>query len=366
MAKKELIEEKPVEEQKCRSCGGAMRFDPERGKLVCDNCGAVEVIDAHGKDQAAQLEGFDFHSLNQMAEDPNAQALPIYNCVSCGAEIIADAERFSLTCPYCGNNIVLTDKISGKLRPDGVLPFKITSKELPQAMTRFYKGKVLLPKNFFSDSRIGEVTGVYLPFWVFDGNLSGVLEYDAETVSTHRSGDYMVTDTAHYRLSRDVSVDFQNVPVDASGRVDDALMDSLEPFDVSETQPFDMRYLAGFAADRFDQPRRETEKRARARMLSSAQSVASSKASAGYGSARQTGGSLRADLKARYLLFPVYLFDVLHNGNSYHFAVNGQSGKVVGNLPIDKGVSFRYFLSRMAVATAALLAVSVVRYFMGR
>ncbi len=355
-----------VEEQKCPSCGAAMRFDPKEGRLVCDSCGRTEKISASGEAQEAQLGGFDFENLAQQAVDPDAEALPIYHCVSCGAEVIADAQRFSLTCPYCGNNIVLTDKVSGKLRPDGVLPFQITSDTLPDAMTRFYKGKRLLPKNFFSDSRMGSVTGVYLPFWVFDGNLSGVLDYAAERSSTHRSGDYIITDTSHYILKRDVSVDFKDVPVDASGRIDDALMDSLEPFDMQQEQPFDTRFLAGFAADRFDQAKEDTAERARARMRSTAESIAHSQAGAGYGLVRQTGGSLTANLKARYVLFPVYLFDLMHNGNSYHFAVNGQSGKVVGNLPIDRGVSFRYFLLRMGVILLALLGVSVVRYFMGR
>jgi len=364
----------PIKEQKCPACGAPMRFDPQTGALVCDYCGATadlsESSGANAPEQPAPagdtIQGLDFGGLNAQATDPDAQALPIYNCVSCGAEVIAAAEQFSLTCPYCGNNIVLTNKITGKLRPEGVLPFRIDAKALPDAMNRFYRDKVLLPRNFFSESTMGKVTGVYLPFWVFSGTLSGALSYRAERSSTHRSGDYEVTDTDHYRLERDVSLDFENLPVDASGRVDDALTDSLEPFDLSEAKPFDPRYLAGFTADRFDREKDDMESRAKERMFSSASKVISAEVSREYDTVSRTGGSLEADLRARYLLFPLYLFDVAHGGKSYHFAVNGQTGKVVGEIPTDKAVSRRYFLLRAGAVALAVLLIAIAKYLLGR
>jgi hypothetical protein len=246
-----------------------------------------------------------------------------------------------------------------------VIPFRITSKELPDAMTRFYKDKVLLPKNFFSDSRMGKITGVYVPFWVFSGKLTGELNYNATRSSTYQKGDYEVTDTDHYRLTRGVTAEFKDLPVDASGRIDDALMDSLEPFDMGEAKPFDMRYLAGFTADRFDQAKGDISRRAERRMRTTADSVSNREAGRGYESAQRTGGRLRADITAKYLLFPVYMFDISHGGKDYHFAVNGQSGKVVGSLPTDAGVSLAYFLRRAGIALLTVLGISAVVYFMG-
>lgn len=356
----------PIKEHKCPSCGAAMRFDPKKGKLVCDYCGTEAEIQDVPQSDVPGLEGFDFDSLSEHATDLNAEALPVYNCESCGAEVIAPAEQAALTCPYCGNNIVLTDKVSGKLRPDGVIPFKLTAKDLPARMTNFYKDKKLLPKNFFSESKMSKITGVYVPFWVFSGRLSGELNYSAERVSTYQQGDYEVTDTDHYRLSRNVSVEFSDLPVDASGRIDDALMDSLEPFDMAEAKPFDMRYLAGFTADRFDQAKNDISERAERRMRNTAESAADAQAGYGYDSARRTGGRLSAELQAKYLLLPVYLFDLAHNGKNYSFAVNGQTGKVVGTLPIDGGVSFSYFLRRAVTVLLGVLGVSAVMYFLGR
>jgi len=365
-----------VAEQKCPGCGAALRFDPEKAKLVCDFCGTeVEIAPeapaekpkpkAKTAGKKAGVSGFNFQDLNEQATDPDAEDLPVYNCISCGAEVIAPREQMALTCPYCGNNIVLTDKITGKLRPDGVIPFKITPRELPQAMNKFYRKKKLMPRGFFTDSTIGQVTGVYVPFWVFSGELSGRLIYRGEQSETHRSGSYLITDTHHYQLTRDVGMQFRDVPVDASGRIDDKLMDSLEPFRMEDVQNFDMRYLAGFTADRFDKKKNNIAHRAENRMDSSANAVASTKAGAGYSGVRKTGGALRASLDAKYLLLPVYLFDVDHGGKSYHYAFNGQTGKVVGQVPTDELVSRLYFLVRFGAVSAGILLIFFLRYMLG-
>lgn len=415
-----------IAEQKCPACGAPLRFDPASGMLVCDYCGtktelpkvqkpgkdmkkpakdkdsaqtgsqavpagnaaqgkpaaAPGTVQAHSTAEAQaiqkekdkkrkkpveddEIDGFDFNSLNDMVTDPNAMALPIYNCVSCGAEVIAPAEQVALTCPYCGNNIVLTEKVTGKLRPDGVIPFKIQAKDLPAAVNHFYKDKKLLPRHFFSESTMGKVTGVYVPFWVFSGDVKGTLGYNAQTSSSSRSGDYIITQTNYYKLVRDAALAFDNLPVDASGRIEDRLMDSLEPFNAAETQPFDMRYLAGFTADRFDQKKSAISERASSRMKNSAYSIVNSQATAGYGSCSLTKGRLNADINAKYILFPVYMFDISYRGTDYHFAVNGQTGKVVGDVPTDSNVSFLYFLKRFAIVGGGLFAMSVAKYMLG-
>ena len=357
-----------IKEQKCKLCGGAMRFDPAKGLLVCDFCGNEVEINGEEEEKSESLErieGFDFNALNDQAFKEGAVSLPVYNCVSCGAEVIAPAEQMALTCPYCGNNIVLTDKASGGLRPDAVIPFSIIPDSLPGAVRHFYQNKKLLPKGFFSDSTMGKVTGVYVPFWVFGGKLNGRLNYSADKSSSTRSGDYIITSVDHYRLVRDVELSFADVPVDAGGKIDDSLMDSLEPFRTSEAKPFDMRYLAGFTADRFDEHKDKISNRAESRMSASTGNAALPIAGAGYESVSYSGGKLTAAIKARYMLFPVYMFDILHNNERYHFAVNGQTGKVVGKLPLDKNASRMYFLKWTAILSGGMFFLSVLKYLLG-
>lgn len=349
--------------QKCPNCGAPLRYDPASGRLVCDYCDSSFEIKEEKKEK--QEIAFDFSSLDDRITHPDAENLPIYVCRSCGAELIAPIQQSALTCPYCGNNIVLTDKVSGMLRPNGVIPFRITSEQLPDAVNRFYKGKKLLPKNFFSESSMGKVTGVYAPFWVFSGNLSGRVNLNAENTHTHRQGDYLITDVTKYRLVRQASLDFADLPVDAGEKIDDALMDSLEPFNMNEVQPFDMRYLAGFTAERFDESKQNVAERAEKRMRSTAYSAVNSAGGAGYGSTSIRDTSLKANLDAKYILFPVYMFDIKYGKKDYHFAVNGQTGKVVGEVPTSKSVSRGYFLKRFGIVAGILVVFSVVKYFMG-
>lgn len=394
---------RPVTEQKCPACGAPLRFDPASGKLICDYCGTVTDLPSSadtpaatagtgkeqgsgsasgqngtagkadsGKPQGSEelpeedtISGFDFQSMTDAVSVPDAEDLPVYNCVSCGAEVITPPEQAALTCPYCGNNIVLTDKISGKLRPDGVIPFKIRPEELPDAVNRFYSDKKLLPRGFFSRSTMGKVTGVYVPFWVFNGKAGGQMTYRAQTSAASRSGDYIITRTDHYQLIRDAALSFDNLPVDASGRIEDRLMDSLEPFDSSETKPFDMRYLAGFTADRFDQKKSDLSSRARSRMLKTMTSLVDSEAAGSYGAVTRQSARLHVSLDAKYILFPVYLFEISHDGKSYPFAVNGQTGKVVGDVPTDSGVSTLYFLKRFALVSGTLIILTVAKYMLG-
>lgn len=381
-----------IQEQKCPQCAAPLRYDPELGRLVCDHCGAdfsiertppgekipVGVRDPGAKKAKrkqdshtpeATVEGFDFGRMANRVINLHAGALPVYNCVSCGAEVIAPPEQMALTCPYCGNNITLTDKLSGPLRPDGVLPFSIVPGAVPAAVRRFYRGKRLAPRGFFSDAHVGRVTGVYVPFWVFDGRLAGPMTFSGTRTRSHRSGDYIITETDHFALDRDVSLAFQGVPVDASGRVDDRLMDSLEPFDLRQVRPFDTGYLAGFTADRFDVAGRDLTQRAKARMTSTAAALAADRAGTGYAGVGLTSAALTAEMNAKYLLLPVYLFELEHavgkTVQRYAFAMNGQTGKVVGDLPTDKGVSRLYFLRWTLLTAGVLFGALVLKYFLG-
>lgn len=354
-------------EQKCPSCGAMMRYDPKKSLLICDYCETELAVSESGEIFGdAEEGGFDFHAFQQQAESGDAESLPIYHCVSCGAELIAPPEEFALTCPYCRNNIVLTDKISGRLRPDGVVPFRIEARELPERLKAFYRDKKLLPKRFFSEAAMENITGVYVPFWIFSGNVSGSLEYSGWRESRRTEGNYTITDRKYYDIVRGVSADFDGLPVDAGGRMDDDMMDSLEPFDLSEQKPFQVGWLAGFTADRFDVPAADLEERARLRMENTVSGQVSSDVSRQYGGVSLKGARLMRKLTAKYVLLPVYFFSLYYEGQEYRFAVNGQTGKTVGHVPTGKAESRACFLLRFGIAAGGILLLLLLKYLLGR
>lgn len=350
-------------EQKCVACGAPLKFDPATGKMKCEWCESIYDIEELPQEYTAPVSAAAAAPMPEEAPqpDPELGRLSVYNCRSCSAEVIADPETAALICPYCGNNIVLADKLAGSLKPDGIVPFRIEPKKLPAAVRQFYKGKNLLPRGFFSDANIGTVQGVYVPFWIYDCAVSGDMSFSAQRVNSFRRGDYIITETSHYSLMRDVYMDFEGVTADASKRMDDALMDSLEPFDLSDIKPFDIKYLSGYVADRFDMAADDVKNRANLRMLNTASDIVSSRTTGGYLSVAPMGNDLRVNRKKlKYVLLPVYVFDLEHGGKKYPFAVNGQTGKVVGDLPTSGATSALWFLKTFGIGLGATILLSLL------
>ena len=98
----------------------------------------------------------------------------VYTCKSCGGELVCDESTAATACPFCGNPIVLTGRLSGDLKPDYVIPFKLDKKAAEAALRNHMKGKRLLPNLFRSENRISEVKGVYVPFWLFDADAAAL------------------------------------------------------------------------------------------------------------------------------------------------------------------------------------------------
>lgn len=351
-------------EQKCPKCGGTTHFDPKTQMLVCDYCDSIFPFDIEKVQSEAVTEDFRFEDFAKGYESPDAESLPIYLCESCGAELIAPAEQISLTCPYCGNHIVLSDKVSGNLRPNGIIPFKVAAKELPDLLRTFYQDKKLLPKSFFSDAAMSKITGVYVPFWIFSGRVVGSASFIASLSSTRKEGDYIITDTSFYEVQTGVDAAFQNIPVDASKRISDKMMDSLEPFDMGEVKPFDVGYLAGFTSDRFDSSSDDMEARAKGRIDNTANSLLAAQAGS-FEKIKIAGGDLKTTLSAQYYLLPVYLFKLRFLNKDYAFAVNGQSGRIVGELPSSAVLSRIYFLKRFIPISMGVLLAFILKYFLG-
>ena len=103
----------------------------------------------------------------------DADAMRAYSCPSCGAELICDETTAATSCPYCGNPTVVPGKFAGALKPEYVLPFKLAKEDAVKALKAHYKGKPFLPKAFSAENHVQEIKGVYVPFWMFDGEAEG-------------------------------------------------------------------------------------------------------------------------------------------------------------------------------------------------
>lgn len=360
-----------IQEYKCPCCGGAIVFDSAIQKMKCPCCDTefeMEVLQGYDDALKQQEQGDDMTwdtAAGSEWQDGEETGLRTYQCKSCGGEIVGDESMAASSCPYCGNPIVLMGQFSGDLRPDYVIPFKLDKKAAKAGLMKHLNGKRLLPKIFKDQNHIDEIKGVYVPFWLFDTDADASIRYRATNVRTWSDSDYNYTETSHYMVQRGGSIGFNQVPVDGSSKMADDLMESIEPFDFSEAVPFQTAYLAGYMADKYDVSAEESVERANERVKRSTEEAFADTVK-GYATVIPESSSIR--LKggtAKYALYPVWLLNTTWNGNQYTFAMNGQNGKFVGDLPVDKGAARKWTIGLSAVCSAVVFGIVKLLWLIG-
>lgn len=371
-----------VTNYKCPACTGPLHFSGDSGKLECEYCGScydVEEIEAlfaekeaaaarvsdEPEEKAAESDeesSWDFSDINSDWGEDGVK-MKAYSCPSCGAELICDETTAATSCPYCGNPTVIPGQFSGMLKPDYVIPFKLGKADAITTLKKHYRGKIFLPKTFADGNHLEEIKGIYVPFWLFDGVVDGNIAYQGTRSHTHTEGDEEVTITDHYRMDRAGIVPFERIPADASSKMPDEHMDSIEPFDYSELKPFSTAYLPGFLADKYDVTVEECSDRADERAAKTVRDLFYRDASAGYETCISVSENISIQRgKVHYALMPVWLLNTKWNGQDFLFAMNGQTGKMVGDLPISKGKFWLTFLGIDVVLTIIAAIIMALVY----
>lgn len=345
-------------EQKCPRCGGAIEFNAGTQNLKCPYCDAEFDIDAidQAEQSAANMgqDNFEWSSQGAQWQPDEINGMSVYVCKSCGGEIVADATTGATTCPYCDNPVVMTGQFAGGLKPDLIIPFKYDKKAAKEALNRHIASKKMVPKIFKDQNHIEEIKGVYVPHWLFTGTAIADAEFTAERVRSWSDSNYNYKETSYFNCQRSGNLNFANIPVDGSSKMDDTLMESIEPFDVREAKSFSTAYMAGYLADKYDVGLEASIPRANERVKSSVES-ALERTVTGYNVVLPKYSQVNiANGSYAYALYPVWILNTSWNGKKYTFAMNGQTGKFVGDLPLDKSA----FWKKVAMFTPIMSAVA--------
>ncbi|WP_339158222.1 TFIIB-type zinc ribbon-containing protein [Paenibacillus sp. FSL W8-0186] len=338
----------PVIDYKCPNCGSGMVFNGRTGALTCQGCGRQDNIE-------------------QLPDPLTQQSFSEswgrgYHCNSCGAEVIADAEMTATVCSFCGTAVVLGDRLTGNLAPAKVLPFLISKEEAMAAFRKWCRNGLLTPDGFMTADRVKGITGVYVPFWLYELHNRVEVHGHATKVRTYTRGDYQYTETQHFAIYRKLRLNYVNLPIDASHKMSDDLMDKLEPFPYERLKGFKSPYLAGYTADKYSYDDRELLPRAKEKIRSYIESSISSSVS-GYTSVSFTNKQIDTTPKrADYCLIPVWMVKYDYNRSEYLFAMNGQTGKVVGKPPLSKAKVSAWFAG---VSGVTLLSLKLISWMMG-
>ena len=322
-------------EYKCPNCNADLKFDPATQKLACEFCGSSFTVEEIKKICAkaensipteAQLE-----NMKDFEDHTN-----LFHCASCGADIMCDDQQTALFCYYCHNPVILAGKLTGQYKPNKVIGFKLTKEKATEQFKNWIKKRTFVPTEFKSSQQLEKITGLYVPFWVADCDVDA--EYCAlgKKVRSWTSGGYRYTETNEFRIVRRAEVHTDGIPADGESKIDDALMEAIEPFDYKELKDFSMSYLSGFFADKYDVDKAMVFPRIRVRAQQASKDVVHGSVS-GYTTVVPSVENYNImNTDWQYMMLPVWFMTYKFNDKNYYFAMNGETGKVTGILPLSK------------------------------
>ena len=348
----------------CPCCGAPLAYGAQSGKLECAACGNSYELDAlEAMNESQETGSIQFDMPTETFDAGEAAQMRAYICQGCGAELMTEETTTATECPYCGSPTVLPERIDDAVKPELVIPFTVTKEQAQAQFENYFKGKKLLPNVFLNTrNRIAEMRKLYVPYWLFNCKAAGSVVYNAEKRYTRREGDWEVTYTEHYFVSRAGMMDFEAIPVDGSVKLNNKITESLEPYDLSAAVPFVPAVLAGAMADHADVDSTDCEERARQRVENSMEQALRSTVS-GYTSVIPRNRNFHTEEgKVTPVLMPVWLITTEKDGTTYTFAINGQTGKLTCDVPADTKKSWLYGGGVFALVFALVCAAF---YFMG-
>ena len=348
----------------CPNCSADLKFSADLQRFTCEYC----------KDEFTEEELL--HYRNRMGEvadsDPNTpmpqqmftdeqqkeqarfqEETALYSCPSCGAEIISDANTAAAFCYYCHNPVILKGRVDGMYRPSRVIPFGFGK---DAAVARFHQWvgtKKFIPKKLRSEAQLEKMTGLYVPFWIASAKTTTHFTATGYQTKSWVSGNRRYTETSKYQVTRDIEVCYKGIPADGSQKIDDDVMEAIEPFDYSKSKEFNMAYLSGFYADKYDVDKNAVYPRIQQRMY--ANNAEEVMKTVNYSSVRFPKSTSRVDtLDWEYMLLPVWFMTFKYRGKIWEYAINAQTGKITGNLPVSIPKLLTACLSIMAVVTLVI------------
>lgn len=340
---------------KCPACGAALKFDAEKQDFICEYCDSVfKEEDFFKADEKLAVDAL------KVEERDELENAVLYICPSCGAQVVTDETTAATTCYYCSNPVVLSGELSGELKPDYIIPFKIDKNGAIQKFKELCGKKKFLPKDFISESRLEEIKGVYFPYWYVDCSANGHINATSKQVRSWMVGDIRHTETTVMGHFRQGNMLISNMPEAALKNKDRDILKYICPFDTSGFVPFSMSYLSGYFAERRNIESGEIKEQVTEKVKSFSREKLKSTVNAVSVSVKDSSINV-GDLSWRYNLLPVWVLNYKHKDKNYIYALNGQNGKVYGELPVCNkklGVLF----GAVAAASALILTLAEVLF----
>ena len=305
----------------CPNCGGGLKFDIQSQQLKCDSCNSL----------------FDPYSVKSTsAEEETEYSVTVFRCPQCGGEICSTEETAAAFCSYCGSSNVLESRVSKEKKPELIIPFKKTKAECENLFEKFINKAIFAPTSYRRAGRADSFRGIYMPYWLYDMSQRGDVNIASST--SHRSGDYIITD--HYMLRGHLDNYYNGVSYDASSTFADDISSDIAPYNVKDITTFNPSFLAGYYADLADVGVDTYKNTAIGLAQESTYNYlrkSSPMAGQGFDSPKETVKSgIHTNINVtRSAMFPVWFMSYRNRDRVAYATVNGQTGKVSADIPMS-------------------------------
>ncbi len=335
----------------CPNCGANIKFDPATQKMKCSYCDTMisphDYMHAKGADEE---KGVDL--------DSDEYEVTYYTCPQCGGELITEDTTAATFCSYCGSSTILEMRVGREKKPNYIIPFKKTREECEEAYKKTLRKAIFAPNDLRKDETVERFRGIYMPYWIYDAQSDG--EFVTHGSTSTRRGDYIYT--KHYSLQSRVSFEYSGISYDASSSFEDRLSEAIAPFDLAESDHFTSSYLSGFYADTSDVPvdvyTGDVNNMVMSDMATELLKV-KEYPKHGVTSASVLGALEKRKITNHYKLgmFPVWFLANQQGDRVSYAVVNGQTGKVAMDIPIDIR---KYFIgvALLAIPLCVLMILS--------
>lgn len=327
----------------CPACGGQAEWNPAKQMLLCPFCGAESPYEGHKAGGAVS----EIDLLKMLRELPEEQrgwdtARRSVQCQSCKAVMVFDPAKVGKNCEFCGSPALVDyQELQSPVRPQSLLPFKLSQSDVRDRMKRWYSGRWFAPNAFKHKSLIDQLHGLYVPYWTFDAQVhcewqaeAGHYYYTTESY-TDSQGRTQTRQVQHIRWEYAAgSIDhfFDDEPVPATKGVDHSLLRQVEPFPTKELVPYDTAFLSGFVVERYQINLEEAAAASVGQMNDELESMCS----------RQVPGDTQRNLRLqpeysaqtfKHTLLPIWLLTYKYRSKTFNVVANGYTGEIAGEYP---------------------------------
>ncbi len=346
---------------KCPSCNAPLSFSAETQDFACEYC--LGHFSKEELDSAVSSETIEpVMDMDGTADSNFESSNNLYVCPTCGAAVMTDSElSASAECHYCHSPVVLSGRLTGEFCPRKIIPFKKTKQNALEGFEEWTKKKkFFMAKGFGSPEALEKIQGIYVPYWLADCCVDGQLTVDIfKTVSSVRKGDYIVKTEERFTCKRAGSLIFQGVPADGSSKADDKLMESIEPFNYDEMVDFNMSYLSGHNAEKYDVSKESVYPRIKERIINEAEAEFKKTIAVKGRMVTQHKNFRVTNINWKYVMLPMWFLSYTYKGKMYYYAMNGQTGAFGGIIPVNK-LKLGLFGIGIPVAIGLLFLIAIL------